>query len=483
MSKVKNEVINLTITDIGSDGEGIGKIDGFTYFVKDAIPGDEIEAKVVKAKKNFAFARVERIITPSKDRVEPKCVSHKQCGGCKIQAMNYTKQLEFKQNKIYNNLIRIGGLNEELVQNTMEDIVGMEEPFRYRNKAQYPFGVDRNNNIITGFYAERSHNIVPNTECYLGEAINKEILEVIIDYMKSNNLTAFNEETHTGLVRHVLIRSGFTSKEIMVCFVLNMEENDWNKNGKLVQKIKAEELIKKLTRIPGVASICANLNTRKDNVIMGNITKHIFGKETISDTIHVRNVKENFSFTGDSLEFEISPLSFYQVNPIQTEKLYSIALEYAGLTGEETVWDLYCGIGTISLFLARQAKKVYGVEVIEPAILNARENAIRNNIFNAEFFVGEAEVVLPEKYKNEGIYADIIVVDPPRKGCDKSAIETMLKMQPKRIVYVSCDSATLARDLAIFGEGGYTLEKWRGVDQFAHTGHVECVVLMSRVEK
>jgi len=473
----KNQLIQVEITDIGTDGEGIGKIDGFTFFIKDAIIGDVVEAKVMKAKKNYAYARLEKVVTPSSFRVEPKCEFARSCGGCQIQAMSYEKQLEFKQSKIRNNLIRIGGFAPEFADGVMEPIVGMDEPFRYRNKAQYPIGTDKEGQPIAGFYAGRTHSIISNTDCYLGVEENKEILEIVLAYMKENHVAAYDENTQKGLVRHVLIRKGFTSGEMMVCLVINKK---CKKDGKAGFLPAQEKLIEALQAVPGMTSISVSINTENTNVIMGKEVYTIWGEGTISDTIHVRDTENDFALTEDGITFAISPLSFYQVNPVQTEKLYSLALDYAGLTGNETVWDLYCGIGTISLFLAGKAKQVYGVEIVPQAIEDAKKNALNNGIENAEFFVGKAEEVLPMKYEKEGIFADIIVVDPPRKGCDSACLETMLKMLPKKIVYVSCDSATLARDLKILCEGGYEIQKVRGVDQFGHTVHVETVVLLSQ---
>ena len=520
----KNDLVNVSIEDIGNEGEGIGKVEGFTLFVKDAVPGDVVTAKIMKSKKTYAYARLEKVETPSPFRVEPPCAFHRQCGGCQLQTLSYEKQLEFKQNKIRNNLIRIGGFAPEEVDAKMEPIVGMDEPLHYRNKAQYPVGTDRDGNLITGFYAGRTHNIIANTKCHLGASENQEILEKILEYMRENKVTAYDETTGEGLVRHVLIRKGFTSGELMVCIVINRRLDD--KKGK--QKIATgkenylpaqEQLVERLAVIPGMKSISVNFNAENTNVILGREVRTIWGEDTIFDVIHVRDMKSlGFPFTGDSLTFKISPLSFYQVNPVQTEKLYSLALEYAGLTGNETVWDLYCGIGTISLFLARKAKQVYGVEIVEQAILDARENAIRNGIDNARFFVGKAEEVLPAYHEgrlmdvtkeelalrsdrsedhvtkgpaikdpavensSEGPsmrHPDVIVVDPPRKGCDDACLETMLKMNPSRIVYVSCDSATLARDLKILCAGGYEIKRIRGVDQFGMTVHVETVCLLS----
>ena len=475
MAYEKNDMVTVTIEDVGMEGEGIGKIDGFPLFIKDAVVGDTVEAKIIKSKKNYAYARVEKVVTPSPFRVEPPCKSHRQCGGCQIQALSYDRQLAFKQDKVRNNLLRIGGFSEAEVDRVMEPVVGMENPLRYRNKAQYPFGTDKQGNPITGFYAGRTHSIISNTECYLGREENREILQTILDYMKEYHVNAYDEETGKGLIRHALIRTGFYTGEIMVCLVINYK-------GKQESYLpRQDKLLEKLALIKGMTSVSVSINTERTNVIMGKEIHTIWGSDTITDKIRVRDTgKEDMPYTGEELTFSISPLSFYQVNPMQTEKLYSLALEYAGLTGKESVWDLYCGIGTISLFMALRAKEVYGVEIIPQAIDDARQNAVRNHIANAEFFVGKAEEVLPAVYEKEESHPDVIVVDPPRKGCDEKCLDTMLKMAPSRIVYVSCDSATLARDLKLLCTGGYRLERVRPVDQFAHTVHVETVALLSQ---
>ncbi len=457
----KNDIFDLEITDMGVDGEGIGHYDGMTFFVKDALIGDVIRARATKLKKNYGYARVEEVVKPSEFRVEPKCEHHRRCGGCQIQALSYEKQLAFKQDKVRGNLIRIGGFSEEEVDAKMLPVIGMETPFRYRNKAQFPVGTDKEGNLVTGFYAARTHSIIPVEDCLLGVAENAPILDVVKGWMLENGVSAYDEVSGKGLLRHVLIRFGFTTKEIMVCLIIN---------GRTLPA--QADLISRLEKIEGMTSVSVNINTKNTNVILGDVTECIWGQAYITDYL-------------GSVAYHISPQSFYQVNPVQTEKLYSTALEYADLTGEEYVWDLYCGIGTISLFLAQKAKKVYGVEIVPQAIEDAKNNAKLNGIENAEFFVGKAEEVLPEFYENlkEGdamLTPDVIVVDPPRKGCDGACLETMLKMQPKRIVYVSCDSATLARDLRILCDGGYELEKVRAVDQFPHTGHIETVVKLVR---
>lgn len=448
----KNDFITLKIEDMGVDGEGIGKLDGFPFFVKDAVIGDTVEAKIIKLKKNYGYARLMNVVEPSDVRREPRCAYARQCGGCQLQAMDYEAQLDFKAKKVWNNLTRIGGFADL----AKPEIIGMDDPWRYRNKAQFPFGIDREGNVVTGFYAARTHSIIPCTECWIGVEENKVILEKILKYMKQYQIPAYDEKTGKGVLRHVLIRKGFVTGEIMVCLILNG------------RKLKALDVLSEsLQQVPGMTSITINVNTKNTNVIMGTEMIPVWGQNYITDYI-------------GNVQYQISPLSFYQVNPVQTKKLYETALDFADLKGDEIVWDLYCGIGTISLFLAQKAGKVYGVEIVPEAIADAKRNAELNGCTNAEFFVGKAEEVLPEKYEKEGIYADIIVVDPPRKGCDRAALETMVKMQPKRIVYVSCDSATLARDLKYLCGEEYEVQKVKACDMFPGTVHVETVALLTR---
>lgn len=450
----KNDVFQVRIEDMSDTGEGIGKTDGFIWFVKDAVIGDVVEAKVMKTKKSYGFARLIQVLEPSACRVTPRCPSARQCGGCQLQAMSYEEQLRFKENKVRNNLSRIGGLTEI----PMEPIIGMDEPWRYRNKAQFPFGKDKDGRIITGFYAGRTHAIIEQEDCLLGMEENQPILDCIRGFMEEYHIAPYEEELHKGLIRHVLIRKGFTTGELMVCLVLNGD----------VKKLKAPEvLVERLVKLfpSHMASISCSINREKTNVIMGKEIVNLYGPGYITD--YIGNVC-----------YRISPLSFYQVNPVQTQKLYGTALEYAGLTGEETVWDLYCGIGTISLFLAQKAKKVYGVEIIPQAIDDARANAKLNHFENVEFFVGKAEEVLPEQYEKNQVYADTIVVDPPRKGCDSVCLDTIVKMAPEKVVYVSCDSATLARDVKYLGERGYEVKRVKTVDMFPWSGHVETVCLL-----
>ena len=456
MSLEKNDIVTVSIEDISTTGEGIGKVDGFTLFIKDTVIGDVAEVKIIKSKKTYGYGKLIKIITPSKNRVEPRCPVAKSCGGCQIQEMSYESQLLYKQNTVNNNLKRIGGISDF----EMDPIIGMDEPYNFRNKAQYPVGQDNNGNIIMGFYAAHSHAIIDNMDCCIGSPINAGILAKIKDFMLRNSITPYNEFEHTGLVRHILIRVGATTGEVMVCLVIN---------GTSLPN--SDDFVKSLLDVEGIASIMINVNKEKTNVILGKRVKILWGKAYIED--YIGNVK-----------FQISALSFFQVNSKQTEKLYNKALEYADLKGEETVWDLYCGIGTISLFLAQKAKKVYGVEIVPEAIEDARRNAKVNDISNVEFFVGKAEEVLPAYYEeHKGEYADVIVVDPPRKGCDEALLKTIVLMESAKVVYVSCDSATLARDLKYMCENGYKVVKMQSFDQFGHSVHVETVCLLSKVAK
>ncbi len=468
MEMKKNDKFVLKIEDMGEDGAGIGKLDGYIWFVKDALIGDVAEVSVMKQKKNYGFARLVRILEPAPGRVEARCPVARQCGGCQLQELSYGEQLKFKERKVWNHLRRIGGLERLFLPGqeeeaakvpgavVMEPIVGMEDPWRYRNKAQYPIGRDRNGELTAGFYAGRTHSLIPipHQDCLLGCEENRLLLKAILEFMKEFGIRPYEEESHSGLVRHALLRKGFASGQLMVCLVIN---GDSLPHGDVLAR-RLEAL--------GVQSVSLSVNKEKTNVIMGSRIISLLGPGYITDSI------------GD-VEYRISPLSFYQVNPVQTEKLYGTALEFAGLTGRETVWDLYCGIGTISSFLARKAKKVYGVEIIPQAIEDARKNAERNGLDNVEFYVGKAEEVLPEQYEKHHIRADVIVVDPPRKGCDSVCLDTIIRMAPEKVVYVSCDSSTLARDVKYLEENGYETRRVRTVDMFGMTGHVETVCLLS----
>lgn len=469
----KNEEVCLSITDIGTGGEGIGHLeDGYTLFVQGALPGDEIRAHIVKAEKKYGYGKLMSVINPSPDRIVPACPIADRCGGCQIAALSYEAQLKLKENRVRELLVRVGGFSHEHIDGIFEAVRGMDlkdagdVPVRFRNKAQYPVGTDREGNIITGFYAVHSHRIVPADDCLIGPESDAPILGIIKEFMHSNNISAYDETTHKGIVRHVLIRTGFATGQIQVCIVINADSLP-----------HSDALVGRLSEFPGIETIVTSSNTGTGNVILGDDFKVLYGTGYITDRI------------GD-VSFRISPLSFYQVNPAQTVKLYEKALEYAALTGTETVWDLYCGIGTISLFLARRAGMVYGVESVKQAVDDAVENAKINGMENVRFMYGRAEEVLPEYYESASedqknpdpsLHPDVIVVDPPRKGCDAACLDTMLKMAPERIVYVSCDPATLARDLKILcGSGDYELTKVSCTDMFVSSVHVETVVSLRR---
>ena len=451
----KNDEFILEIEDMGVNGEGIGHVDGLALFVKDALIGDTVRIKVMKMQKNYGFARLLEVIAPSADRIAPLCPVARSCGGCQIQEMNYPAQLKFKAKKVKENLERIGKLDFN-AENAPEfyDCIGMDVPWNYRNKAQFPIGRNKEGKIIAGFYAGRTHSIIECEDCAIGIKENKDILHMVIAHMEKWKIEPYREEDHKGLVRHVLIRKGFTTGEIMVCLILN---------GKKFPGLS--ELVDNLKKIDGMTSISINVNTEHTNRILGSEVIPVYQEVYITDYI------------GD-VKFRISPLSFYQVNPVQTRKLYGTALDYAELTGEENVFDLYCGVGTISLFLAKKAKHVIGVEIVGQAIEDAKVNAQINHIENAQFYCGAAEEVIPDLYR-QGVTADVVVVDPPRKGCDEKLLDTIVNMAPEKVVYVSCDSATLARDLKYLNEHGYVVRKVQPVDMFPMGVHVETVVLLS----
>ena len=449
----KNDIIEVTIEDMSSEGLGIGHAMGMAVFVKDTVPGDRVLAGIVKMKKTYAFARLEEILAPGKDRVEPVCPVARKCGGCQIQEMSYPAQLKLKERKVRENLQRIGGLNPD--EDVFLPILGMENPWHYRNKAQFPIGRDKEGNLIAGFYAGRTHSIIDYHRCEIGIDENKPVLEAVLSWMKEYRIAPYDEKDGSGVIRHVCTRAGFSTQDLMVVIVA------------AASKLKEEQaLVRRLQEASGrfrLRSVVLNSNLEKTNVILGRKNRVLYGEDYIEDRI-------------GPLTYRISAGSFYQVNPVQTEALYRTALEFAALTGRETVWDLYCGTGTISLFLAQRAERVIGIEVVAEAVEKAKENARLNQIDNCEFITGKAEDLagsLPD--------ADVIVVDPPRKGLDRIVTDTILRVRPERVVYVSCDSATLARDLALFTAGGYELRKIQPVDQFCHSVHVESCVLLERV--
>ena len=456
----KNEEIKINIDDIGANGEGIGHIDGYTFFINGVVPGDYIRAKVIKANKNYGYAKLINIISPSEYRTEPVCKNADKCGGCTLQHLKYEKQLEYKESKVKNCLVRIGGIDRDYLDSIMQPVIGMDNPYNYRNKAQFPVGTGRNGEVLIGFFAGRTHNIINTSFCYIQSEISNRIIGIIREWIIKSRNKPYNELTGEGDIRHIIIRNGHTTGQVMVCLVVT------HKNIR-----NTELLIEKLVNVSGMTGICLNINSEKTNRIMGTEIITLYGKNYIEDRI------------GDIL-FRISPLSFYQVNPVQTQKLYNTALDYAELTGKEIVWDMYCGIGTISLFVAGRAKAVLGVEIVPQAIEDAKKNAEINGIHNVTFVCGAAEelaesICLDEEYSYLA-KPDVIIVDPPRKGCDTKLLDTILKVNPERIVYVSCDPATLARDIKILTEGGYKIRKVRACDMFGMSGHVESVCLFSQ---
>jgi 23S rRNA (uracil1939-C5)-methyltransferase len=447
----KNDVLELEITGTTHDGMGVGKKDGMAVFVQGTFDGEYAQVKVIKISKTYAIARVEELIRKSPYRQEPFCPIFKRCGGCSLQHMSYEKQLKFKHRVVEDSLARIGGIKDIKVN----PVIGMENPMRYRNKAQYPIGVGING-AVAGFYARHSHQIVSCETCEIQHSGSQHVVNLALNTIRELNIPIYNEEDGTGIIRHIVTRVAHSSGDIMVIVVVTRE------------KFKGlETLIKSLKEeIPSIKSIVLNINTRRDNVILADKTKIVYGNVTLIDRL-------------GTFVFHIPPLAFYQVNPFQTLILYEKACEYAALTGNETVFDLYCGIGTLSLFLAQKAKRVIGVEVVQESVKAASYNAKINQISNVEFNYGLAEEIVPKLY-DTGLKADVVVVDPPRKGCDKALLEIMLKMQPNRIVYVSCNPSTLARDLKYLGGSGYKVCEVQPVDMFPWTEHVECVVLITR---
>ena len=491
----KNDIIHLTIEDISTNGEGIGKYNGMPFFVPQAVIGDRIMAGITKLKKHYGYARLISVEEASLDRVTPCCMVAAKCGGCSLMNLSYEKQLAWKERVCDNALLRIGGIAHEALMKAKEPIVGMEEPYHFRNKSQYPVGRDRDGHVVIGFYAMRSHRIIPlvseadiqndivfssgkkrvdkkNKEvksweitcdtdseaagCRIAQKDDRNILLVILSFILKNHVSVYDEVSGKGMIRHILIRHGLSTGEVMVCLVLN--------GNHLPHQ---EELIGALRGRFGICSLVVNVNTRRDNVILGDHTFVLWGRNVIRDRL-----------LGHT--FDISAKSFYQVNPVQTEKLYRKAIEYAKLTGRETVWDLYCGIGTISLCMAGAAEKVIGIEVVPEAVRDAGKNAGQNGITNVEFIQGKAEDLLDEVLSAHG-KPDVVIVDPPRKGLDEEAIRVILKAAPGRLIYVSCNPATLARDIKLLE--GYALKKYTAFDQFCHSGHVEACCLLTKTSR
>ncbi|MGU8156653.1 23S rRNA (uracil(1939)-C(5))-methyltransferase RlmD [Clostridium perfringens] len=449
----KNKEYIFDIISQGYEGEGIAKIDNkYPIFIEGALKGEKVKVRIVKVNKNFAYGKLMEVLEASEERVNPPCAIYKRCGGCKLQHASYKAQLDFKWDRVKDCVSKIGKLDPSIVKYPL----GMEEPWRYRNKVQLPIGLI-NGEVKIGFFAPRSHDIIDMESCLIQDEIGDKVVKLTREWIEKFNIRPYNvdgEYDEKGIVRHIMIRRGFTTNEVMVVLVTNGE--------KLPHKEEFVDLMVK--NIPGIKSIIQNINSKKTNVILGLESKTLWGEDTISDYI------------GD-FRFNISPLSFFQVNPIQTEVLYGKALEYANLTGNEEVFDAYCGTGTITLFLSQRAKKVYGVEIIPQAIDNAWINAKENKVENVEFFVGESEVVIPDLI-NKGVKADVVVVDPPRKGCDKKLLDAITNIDAKKIVYVSCDPSTLGRDLKVLEDNGYKTLEVQPVDMFPNTSHIENVALL-----
>ncbi len=446
----KNEEYVVEIIDNGFKGEGIAKIENFTIFVDGAIKGEKIKIKILKVTSSHAFGKIIEIIKKSENRIEEDCSTYKKCGGCELRHIDYETTINMKKYSVENTLKKT--LSRKDIE--VNEVIKMDNPYFYRNKLQYPIGVDDNNNPVMGVYAQRSHKIIETNECRIQNKLCQNIAKDIFKFIKENNIKVYNEKTLTGSIRHIIVRIGIKTNEVLVTLVTNE------------RKIEKEDLLVKYIteKYKEIKTIAKNINSKNTNVILGNKTEIIFGDGYIEDYI-------------GKFKFKISPRSFYQVNPVQTEKLYSKAVEYAGLTGEETIFDLYCGIGTIGIFASDNVKKIYGIETIKEAIDDAKENAKINGVNNSEFFVGDVEKVLPEFIKERNITADVIFIDPPRKGCDNTALETILNIEPKKIVYVSCNPASLARDLKTLEEK-YKIEKLAICDMFPFTHHVESVTML-----
>lgn len=447
----KNEEYIVDIIDNGFEGEGIAKINNFTIFIPGAIKGEKVKIIIVKVLTSYAFGKILEIINPSKDRnINIDCSTYKRCGGCNLRHVNYKTTLKMKKNIVQNLVDK--NLKTKVV---VKDTIGMEHPFHYRNKAQYPIGLDKNGKPMIGVFANRTHEVIQIDKCLIQNEEAETIAKFICQFAQKNNISVYNEKTCQGLLRHIVIKVGIKTNQIMCILVLNSEELP-----------NEEKLIDELTKhFPNITTIVKNINNKNTNVILGKTNINIFGNGYIYDKL------------GD-YTFKISPLSFYQINPIQTEKLYNLALQAAKLTGKEIVFDLYCGIGTIGIYMANKAKKVYGIEIVEDAIKDAKENCKINNITNAEYYAGDTEKLLTELIENKKIKPDVIVVDPPRKGLDNTTVENILKIKPTRLVYVSCNPATLIRDLSKL-EGIYEIKEIQPVDMFPFTSHVECVCVLN----
>lgn len=452
MELKKNDIINLNIDALSSEGSGIGRTEGgLAVFVPMSAVGDELKVRILKVKKTLAFGKIEEIIIPSKDRIESRCPVSRLCGGCVYNHISYQAELEAKRKRVADAISRIGGIETKI-----NPIVGAPSESRYRNKAQIPVGLSQEGKAVMGFYSRHSHRIVDSMDCTLQPEVFLKVASIVRDFVDRNCISVYNEEEHKGLLRHLYIRYGEATDELMVCLVIN---------GKKMPL--EDELVQVLTQnVPSIKSIIINSNREKTNVIVGKEFRTIYGQDFIEDILC-------------GLKFRISPQSFYQVNRTQAERLYTIAGEYAQLKDTDILIDLYCGTGTIGLSLAKNCRELIGVEIVPEAIVNAKENAERNNINNVRFICGDAAKAA-EDLKREGVTPDVIIIDPPRKGCDSALIHTISEMNPSRVVYVSCDPATLARDLKTFEELGYKTLEVTPVDMFPRTAHVESVANLLR---
>ena len=447
----KNEEYVVEILDNGFGGEGIAKIEGFTIFIPNAIKGEKCEILIVKVLTSHAYGKILKIIQASPERVEVDCSTYKRCGGCDLRHMTYENTLELKKNAVQSLV------NKSLKQKVeAQKTIGMENPFYYRNKAQYPLGLDKDENPAFGIFAQRTHTIIPIDKCFIQTEISQEIAKTILEFIKENNISVYNEENQTGLFRHIVVKVGKYTNEVMCILVINGK--NFPKEEKLVELL--------CNKHKNIRTIVKNINDKNTNVILGRENINLYGDGYIEDKL------------GD-YTFKISPLSFYQINPVQAERLYNIAIESANLNKEDILFDLYCGIGTIGIFASKYVKKVYGIEIVEQAIKDAKENAKMNDIQNIDFIVGDVEQAFDELINKKNIIPTAIIVDPPRKGLDDRTIENIIKVRPKRLVYISCNPATMVRDLAKL-EDTYTITKIQPVDMFPYTKHVECVAVLAQ---
>lgn len=446
------DTIELTITGLGSSGEGVGKEQGFTFFIPGALPGERVQAQITLLKKNYGLGRLVKLLVPSQDRTTPLCPVYEACGGCQLQHLSYPAQLKYKRQTVMDDLERIGHFPHPVVQETL----GAKDPWHYRNKMQLPVAQDKGPSLVMGCYAQGTHRVIDIKDCLIQQQTNNQIAQVVRQWMQTYHIPALEEDARRGIVRHVMGRVGVHTGEVMAVLITNTRQVPHLKE--LAQQLR--------DAIPKFSTLVQNINSRHTNVIMGTKNYTVYGPGCIHDQLGA------FTFT-------ISPLSFFQVNTKQAETLYETALRYAGLTGKEYVLDAYCGTGTITLFLAQKAKRALGIEIVAPAIQDAWQNARDNHVKNVDFICGDTAKALPRLLKS-GSHPDVIVLDPPRAGCEKSVLDAIAKARPNRVVYVSCNPATLARDAAILRDKGFVMRNVQPVDMFPHTAHIETVVLMTR---